>query len=107
MRRTIATEADDGAGELSIGLAVLNAGDEKGQPNYPDALDWFRKAALKGNTEAQFNLGAMCYFGHGVAQNYPDALDWFRKAAFKGHAKAQFNLGVMYDVGQGVPQDHA
>ncbi|MDO9794827.1 tetratricopeptide repeat protein, partial [Glaesserella parasuis] len=37
--------------------------------NYHQALKWFQKAAEQGNAQAQFNLGAMYYKGHGVRQD--------------------------------------
>jgi TPR repeat protein len=44
--------------------------------NYPEALNWFRKAAEQGLASAQGNLGFMYLNGEGVPQNYPEALNW-------------------------------
>lgn len=61
--------------------------------------------AEQGKVEAQYNLGRMYYFGHGVPQDcYKIAVKWFSKAAEQGDAAAQNNLGVMYENGQGVPR---
>ncbi len=65
----------------------------------------YRDAALRGEAEAQFQLGFMYYRGEGVTQSHVQAADWFRRAAEQGHAKAQNNLGVMCAEGQGVTQD--
>ena len=47
--------------------------------NYSQALKWFRKAADKGNAEAQDSIGTMYYEGKGVTENYSRALKWLRK----------------------------
>ena len=64
-----------------------------------------RKAAKKGDADAQFNLGLMYANGRGVAKDEAEAVKWFRKAAEQGYAAAQFNLGVAYDNGRGVARD--
>jgi len=63
------------------------------------------RAAQKGSSEAQFNLGAMYQLGRGVEQDFTQAVYWYRKAAEQGHPSAQCNLGVMYQLGRGVEQD--
>jgi TPR repeat protein len=78
-----------------------------GQGHYGEALKWFRKAADQGEANAQNILGAMYYYGQGVAQNYALAVRWYRKAADQGHPTAQNALGWMYLYGQGVPQNYA
>jgi hypothetical protein len=69
------------------------------------AIDWFRKAAQQGGTEAQYNLGLVFYKGRGVARDYVQAVRWFRMAAEQGRAEAQYNLAVMYDNGRGLQKD--
>lgn len=74
----------------------------------PDQLIAFtrlKKAAEKGNAEAQFELGRIYGNGDGVPQDYQTALDWLEKAASQNHAKAQESLGSIYANGVGVPQD--
>ena len=70
------------------------------------AFEPSRDAALKGDAEAQFQLGLMYHQGKGAAQDYAQAAEWYRKAAEQGLAKAQNNLAVLYAQGQGVPQDY-
>jgi len=65
----------------------------------------FRKAAERGDAEAQYNLALMHDRGIGVEKNAAEALKWYRKAAEQGYAKAQYNLGMMYYFGRGVPED--
>ncbi len=65
----------------------------------------FRKAAERGDAEAQYNLALMHDRGIGVEENDTEAMKWYRKAAEQGYAKAQYNLGMMYYFGKGVPKD--
>jgi TPR repeat protein len=60
------------------------------------AVEWFRKAAEQGNSDAQLDLSA-CYFkGEGVHEDSAEAVTWLRKAAEQGHVEAQANLGRCY-----------
>jgi uncharacterized protein len=72
-----------------------------------DSIAESRKAAEKGDAEAQNNLGVAYATGDGVTQNFDEAVKWFRKAAERGNANAQANLGVAYDKGDGVPLDRS
>ena len=78
-----------------------------GEQNFSDDVGGIRKAAEKGDADAQAKLGSSYYVGQGVPRNYSQAFYWYSKAAEQGNALAQSNLGVMYHNGQGVPQDDA
>lgn len=71
------------------------------------AAYWYRKAAEKGNTDAQTNLALMYTEGRGVDLNALEAARWYRKAAEAGNVRAQYALALMYHLGQGVSQDYA
>ena len=72
---------------------------------YPEAIGWYRKAALKGHAKAQYELGLMYTTGTGVAQDHAEAMRWFHEAAERGHTGAQYSLGLLYSTGRGVAQD--
>lgn len=72
---------------------------------YEDAVEWYRKAAEQGLSEAQNNLGVMYKDGQGVAQDEGEAVRWFLLAARQGNVLAQSNLGWMYQSGRGVAQN--
>jgi hypothetical protein len=74
-------------------------------PDQLVALTRLKKAAEKGNAEAQFELGRIYGNGDGVPQDYQTAIDWLEKAAGQNHAKAQESLGSIYANGVGVKQD--
>ncbi|QOP45693.1 tetratricopeptide repeat protein [Sulfurimonas paralvinellae] len=73
--------------------------------NYKEAMRLYEKAALQGNTNAQYNLGVMYANGKGVRQDFTKALKWFQIAADHRDASAQYNLGIMYENGRGVRQN--
>ena len=81
------------------GARHYNAGE------FSQAVACFRKAAEKGDAEAQLNLG-LCYDnGRGVEKNNFEAAKWFRKSAEQGNVKAQFFLGMCYFSGVGVTKN--
>lgn len=67
---------------------------------------WYLSCAESGDATAQFNLGAMYYFGNGIPQDWQQAYYWYRKAAEQGHTQAQHSLGLMYRRGEGVLKDY-
>src|ERR1041385_6061214 len=70
-----------------------------------DAVKWFRKAAEKGTSWGQYNLGVSYARGVGLPQDYSQAIEWFSRAAAQGEPMSQYSLGQMYDKGLGVAPD--
>ena len=70
------------------------------------AVDWLKKAAAQGYTEAMFELGNVFLVGNQATQLSPDpdreAAIWYNKAAEAGHASAQYHLGLLFLAGNGV-----
>ena len=56
--------------------------------DYAEALKWFKKAASKGNAQAQYRLGKMYSKGQGVTPAPNLAFMWYSMAAENGHSKA-------------------
>ncbi len=53
------------------------------------AVNWYRKAAMNGHSEAQYRL-ARCYeTGVGCEADQDQALRWYRKSAERGHPHAR------------------
>jgi len=69
------------------------------------AVRWWRKAADKGNADAQISLGHAYWNGSGVVVDKREAVRWLRKAAGQGNADAQTSLGHAYWRGSGVVAD--
>lgn len=67
--------------------------------NYAAALSWAQQAAAQGNSEAQYNLGRLYFYGWGVAQDYSKARQWFKKAAAQGLPEAKQALQQLQQMG--------
>ena len=59
------------------------------EKNYIEAVKYFREAAEKGHSRAQFNSGVCYANGNGVLKSYTNAAKWYRKAAEQGNSKAK------------------
>jgi TPR repeat protein len=70
------------------------------------AFESYKKAAEKGDVEAQFILGSMYKNGYGVTKDEREAIEWYKEAADGEHAAAQRMLGWIYKKGNcGEKQD--
>jgi TPR repeat protein len=76
-----------------------------GKPDGADAIVWFRKAAVAGNSFAEDKMGQIYLFGWGVPKDSSMAVVWFRRAAIHGNSQALIDLGFCYQRGKGVPVD--
>jgi cell division septation protein DedD len=57
-------------------------------------VDLWRSAAIKGNADAQFNLGQAYKMGRGVPTDLKQAEEWYRRAAVQGHEEGEANYGL-------------
>lgn len=60
---------------------------------YEIAVKYWDEAALKGDADAQFNIGQAYQLGRGVKADLAVALDWYNRAAAQGHLKAADSYG--------------
>lgn len=75
-------------------LADVKAGvDAWSSGNYKAAVKEWRADALKGNADAQFNMGQAYKLGRGVKTDLDVALDWYGRAARQGHLQASDSYG--------------
>ena len=70
------------------------------------AVEYWRKAALQGNSDAAHNVASCYRDGEGVERDYKEALKWYRDGAEQGDMKCQFNLAIFYKKGQSCDQDY-
>ena len=86
------------------------------------AIEWYKRAAERGNVDAMFNLGNM-YFKNNLPYNssditydlthndnvthrrYVESYKWYKAAADLGNGKGMYSLGVAYLEGYGVNID--
>jgi len=66
----------------------------------------FKKSALKGHADSQYNLAVMLYSGKGVPKDKAEAVYWFIQSAEGGDQSAQYNLGVLYSSDKELPNEY-
>ena len=69
------------------------------------SFDEVKKAAQKGDAQAQYELGEMYEYGEVTAIDYAEALKWYKKSAKQGNANGQYGVGRIYSNGLGVEED--
>lgn len=70
---------------------------------YPQAMEYFLKAADKGSANAINAIAIYYYEGKWCERHLQKAAQWFRYAAEMGYASAQRNLADCLRKGEGVP----
>lgn len=70
--------------------------------DYRTAFVLLRQLADQGDVSAEYTLGYMYFYGHGVDPNAGTARYWFARAAEHGSSKARTALALI-DVQSGVP----
>ncbi len=81
-------------------------GNTPGEANYPQALEWWNKAAAQNEPYSQFKIGQCYEYGWNVPQSDTTAVYWYRLSAEQGVSDAQFALSNCYLEGKGVPVDN-
>ena len=72
---------------------------------YKEALECFKKAALKNHVDALFHVGKIYDLALGVEQDYRLAAEYYSKAVSFNSGKAANNLANMYRNGDGLEKD--
>lgn len=70
------------------------------------AVEWYRRAVVQGDTDADSKLYVMYASGR-VPQTDDAAVAGYKHAAQEGSAVAQYTLGVLYETGSGAVQRDA
>lgn len=73
--------------------SVKDGVDAWSRGEYDVAVAQWRPEALRGDPDAQFNLGQAYKLGRGVEANLDIALDWYKKASDQGHLQATDSYG--------------
>ena len=90
---TTEIKAGQGDAEAQFSLGVKFA-QEGATQDYPQAAQWYLKAADQSHTLAQFNLAIMYASGQGVVRDDVKSMSWMQKAADLGDPGAQYYLGI-------------
>ena len=97
---------------LSLGLAVparAQLGDGAVTDRLDEKAEVFRTwlpQALRGDSLAQFKLGAAFSTGRAEIEDFAEAARWFHKAARQGNPRAQNGLAILYAKGLGVRRNY-
>lgn len=99
--------ADGGNAEAQNLLGVLYTKGFGTGKDMDRAFELFKKAAEKGDINAQYNLGRLYKTGAPNQKiDFDKAITWFKRAAANGHQRATYSLGYLHYKGLGVPQDY-
>jgi uncharacterized protein len=86
-------------------IADVKAGvDAWSRGEYDAAVKQWRDPAIKGDPDAQFNMGQAYKMGRGVKTDLNVALDWYRKAATQGHLQAADSYGHLLHYQNKIPE---
>jgi membrane associated rhomboid family serine protease len=86
-------------------LARLHATGQGAVRDEVKAAEYYRRAAERGSSTAQYALATLYADGRGVARDPQQAIAWYRKAAEQSMPEAASSLAYIYENGSGVPAD--
>lgn len=69
--------------------------------DWPQAVEWYRRAAAQGHLQAQDNLGLVLY----ELGQKAEAVTWLERSAARGEPRAQFLMGAELYRGEVIAQD--
>ncbi|RHZ80964.1 hypothetical protein Glove_130g155 [Diversispora epigaea] len=73
--------------------------------NKKEAFKWYLKAAVQGNSGAQYNLGNCLENGNGINKDQTEAFEWYKKAAECNYIYGQYKVGKCFYEGSGTKKD--
>jgi uncharacterized protein len=94
--------------QINDGLKMLADMYAKGEAVKQDdtaSANWYRKAAERGDKEAQVKLAAVLMAGRGVPRDYEEARKWCETAAKQRSTAGEVCLGYLYRAGLGVEKN--
>ncbi|GHA12560.1 hypothetical protein GCM10008090_23090 [Arenicella chitinivorans] len=100
---TVKAYEGDPEAQFKVGVLYTNA--QFSEPDFGQAVYWYKQAARQGHVLAQYNLGHQYLTGVGVKKSDVTAMQWWLKSAAQDHALSQFNIGRAYYLGIGLTKD--
>lgn len=102
----LAPLAGNGNALAQYRLGVLHYHGQGTKEDEAKAIEWWKKAASQGSTDAMFQLGNAFLLGTEAPKLVSDpdreAAKWYFQAASAGHAEAQYMLAHLFLAGKGV-----
>ena len=77
------------------------------EQSFEKAIKYYKMAAMRGNRQAQENLGYCYYYGRDGEVNYEKAYHYFVLGALDGHLISLYKIGDMYLNGYYVEKNEA
>ena len=101
-----AAELNYADAECSLAIFYRNLDEyDMGEPDYPQALQWYKRASEHGDSTATCHVGEMILNGEGTIKDEYEAFSWFKKAVDEGSVYGTYLYGKCYLDGTGVAQD--
>lgn len=86
------------------GMGMLYAGGHGVEIDNVIAMDWFLKAAVLGDAEAQYQAGMRYELGIGVDKDPAAQMKWLHKSANQNYSHAQYKLGLIHNTAKDYDQ---
>ncbi len=87
VERSLLQYAQNGDNNAQLALAKIYESENSHNPNL--MLEWYKKSAISGNAEAQFQLGLLYIDGEVPDGDWDTGLYWVEMAAAQGHERAK------------------
>jgi len=100
------TAYNAGSMDGAVLLGHMNRKGELGAVNYPEARQWYEKAAILNHTDALKALANMGLNGQGGLTKL-DAAGYLSRTADRGDVESMLTISQLYATGEGVPKDEA
>ena len=92
-----ANDSSKGIADHKKSWIIGNQNDTFRNSKFGQALEYIKRAAVGGHTEAALELSVFYEKGIGTNRNLRDAEKWCLQAAEKGNARAQYRIAEMYE----------
>jgi TPR repeat protein len=73
--------------------------------DFSEAMKWYRTAAEKRSSLANYRIALLYEAGKGVTQDYAEAMKWYKKIVGNNDGYIMYHIGKLYEEGKGVPAD--
>ena len=101
-----ASELNYADAESKLGYLYQHLDDfDLGDPDLPQALQWYKRASEHGDSTATCHVGEMYLNGERTIKDEYEAYNWFKKAMDNGSVYGMYLCGRCYMNGTGVAQD--
>lgn len=87
VKKSLLEFAQAGDANAQLAMAKLYESENKYEPSL--VVEWYKKSAVKGNTEAQFQLGLLYIDGEALNEDRNAGMYWLELAAEQGHQRAK------------------